>query len=153
MNEVPAALLVMLASAADSSAIEAGDHLFVRAQLVDCGGTSRVVDHAQITDDGDAVFAGGIELDVAGLNADQIAILLADRIGEATGHTPKTLVVEVVSASDTERVVGNLRALLESSRCKAGARERHLGDPLPAEGHNRRIASSASMLSIEDLAL
>ena len=37
MNEVSAALLIALASTGASSAVKSGDHLFFRAQIVDCG--------------------------------------------------------------------------------------------------------------------
>jgi hypothetical protein len=139
VNPVQTALLLLLA-ATDAGAVQPGDHLFVRARIVDCGEGIRLVDHVSVSEGGEAVFANGIRLQVAGLTPAQIAALLAQEIGAATGRTPQTLQVETVPAADTHRVLENLRTMLVSPKCDPDSATPDV--PLPPEGYNRRIASS-----------
>ena len=102
----------------------------------------------QVDEDGQAVFANGLRLGVAGRSADWIATSIAESIGRATGRTPKTLRVEVVAGDDWERLRHNVLAMREASRCDAGAKKPEPDERRPIEGYNRRLADAHASWTI-----
>jgi hypothetical protein len=137
------AWLLVLAAAAPAAAagtVESGDHLFLHAQVIGCGDQSRVVDHAQVSEDGEAAFAKGLRIRAAGLTPEVIARVIAERIGVETGRTPKTIRVTVVSSADPQHVSSNLRAILDLRSCGSRPQSPPVRDP-PVQGYNNRLAS------------
>jgi len=140
MNRIPVILLVLLTSAANAGTVEVDDHLFVLARIVDCGDVQHIIDHTQVAQSGEAVFANGFRVQAVGLSTEEIAISLAKEIGAKTGHTPTSLVVEVLPAADAGNVERKLWTLLHEPTC--GSKSGVPSDaPPPIQNYNRRIAS------------
>lgn len=108
MRHVKIFILITLAPHAAQGAIEPGSYLFLHSQLVDCGDKTFVVDYAQVPENGEVTFLDEYVIRVFGLSEDEIAFLLARKVGAKTGHTPKTLSVQVVPAADLEDIATEL---------------------------------------------
>ena len=139
------ALFGLFASAPAAAGIDAGDHLFLYAEVVDCPrGQEHVVDYARVSADGHAEFYRlGIELLARGLDAKAITEHIARRISDRVGHAPKTLRLEVVPHRDRNQIIKTLGELVRPLRCRdphPRDRDRPPEDLRYLESLNRRLA-------------
>ena len=82
--------------------IVAGDNVFLSAQILGCDTTVRPVEYAEVLESGEATFFENIKLKLVGLTEEQVASMIADKIGERTGSRPKSLQVKVIPYTDPE---------------------------------------------------
>jgi hypothetical protein len=118
-----------LASAAACAAVGAGDHLFLHARILDCDEATHLIDHTQVAESGEASFSNGVTLQVSGMEPQEIATALGEKIRSQIGCLPRTPRIEVVPDADSERVVRNLQVLLNGTGCEP--RPERLERPIP----------------------
>ncbi|MDX1516164.1 MAG: hypothetical protein R3288_04960 [Woeseiaceae bacterium] len=99
------------------SRIEAGDFVFLYSAQLGCDEKARVVDYAEIPQNGEIEVFEGIRVSVFGRTEKQVASEVARKIGAVTGRTPKTLSVAFVPKSDEKRLADEFVQLAVPSRC------------------------------------
>ena len=141
MRHVKIFTLIALAPYAAQGAVEPGSYLFLHSQLVGCGDKTFVVDYAQVPENGEVTFLDEYVIRVLGLSEDEIAFLLARKIGTKTGHTPKTLSVQVVPATDLEGIATELmKVAVPLPTCP---RRKQPLSPPPDLGYVRSLADAS----------
>jgi hypothetical protein len=115
MRRVKALVLLGITSFPLHSAEEPGTYLFLYSQLFGCGETTYVVDYAEVPESGMITLLGWIEISILGLPEEEIEKVLAEQVGELIGHTPKTLSVELIPATDSKRIAEKLVELLSAA--------------------------------------
>lgn len=146
MRHVKIFTIFALTPFAAYGAIEPGTYLFLYGQLVGCGDRTYVLDYAQVPENGQVEFFEEIEMRVLGLSEVEIGSRLAKKIGAKTGHTPKTLSVRVVPATDSKRIATELMKLVSSR--PACRRSTDPYSPPPDLSYIRSLANAPSNKSL-----
>ena len=111
MKNFKTLLLFLLAPYSALGAIEPGNYLFLHSKLVGCGEKTFLVGYAEVPEDGKVTLLDEYEISVIGQSADEIASQLARMIGSKTGHTPETLSIQVLPASEVKDIATELQKL------------------------------------------
>ena len=100
---VVALFLFLPIALADSNEVVSGDYLFVRAQVVGCGPTIRIIEYGQVKESGDVTLFGDISLDVKGKVTGEIAAQLVDALEQRNGYRSKTIKIDKIPETDAKK--------------------------------------------------
>ncbi len=143
------AFLLLVLSLPVSADIAPGDFLFLYARIVGCGDSVHVMDYAQVSDAGVAVFSRGYTIFELNRSShqdvvNQLRSLVARQQG---GHVPESLSVRRVAPDDHQRITMTLLHLATPLPCESAEPPLPRLDPgqrlavVPAEASHRVIVS------------
>ncbi|MBT8144437.1 MAG: hypothetical protein KJO55_07035 [Gammaproteobacteria bacterium] len=110
-------LFLILCGPVIAGSIEDGDYIALHATVIGCAEGVRVVDIA-VVDDGKADVLGRFEIEVNGLNHQQITERIATAIENETGRAPQSLHVSIVSSADKAALSRLAIQALVSRQCE-----------------------------------
>jgi len=145
MRYVKMFILIALAPYAAQGAIEPGSYIFLHSQLVGCGDKTFVVDYAQVPENGEVKFLEKYVIGVLGLSEDEVAFLLAKKIGSKTGYTPRTLSIQVMPAAELKDIATELKKLAFPLPTPTCPRSTEPSSPPPNLDYVRSIVNASTI--------
>ena len=130
--------ILAIASSPAFATVQAGDFVFVYAQILGCGNRTFVVDYAEMPDHGEIAVFDNIKISIVGLSEEEIVTQIVEGVRLTTGRTPKTISVEIVPGAESKRIAEELMKL-SFPRLKCVHREERPLPP-PDAGYIRSLA-------------
>jgi hypothetical protein len=96
-------LPVFLFADTNTDRFKAGDYLFVRAQVIECGSTPLFVEGSQVMSNGQVTLFSEILLEANGKSTSEVASELLSLLEQRTGFRSRSIKVMRVPAEDTKK--------------------------------------------------
>ena len=96
------------AVAVEAPTITAGDYLFLRARVIDCGPYVRTVGYGKVNEKGEVVLFEDISLSVEGKAVHHVVTEIVNELEIRTGYRSKTIEIQRIPGSEIESIAKRL---------------------------------------------